>query len=114
MGRIGLISKEDILSACERLVAAGHHPTAVNVRNELGAGSYTTILPVIQEFKQLPKKEGDTHPPQIPTPPEDFSVRANTALHQLWAYAWEISQKELEQAQANFDRTLEATPRSFS
>src|ERR1700733_7100769 len=107
MGRISLISKDDVLSACERLANSGQFVTAVNVRNELGAGSYTTILPAIQEFKAHPKKEVGVLSTQTPSPPQDFSVKMGAVLHQLWIEAWDLSQKEVEKAQVTFNKTLE-------
>lgn len=60
-GRPGL-TLEDVRAACTRLVQEGRHVSLLNVRYELGRGSYSTIQKHLQDLgyvsssPQNPKK----------------------------------------------------------
>ena len=50
MARLG-VTKDDVFAACKTLLKEGANLTVANVREELGTGSYTTLLPLIDAFK---------------------------------------------------------------
>jgi len=50
MGRPG-IDRKAIIATIESIAASGEEPNTMNVRRELGAGSYTTIIDVITQWK---------------------------------------------------------------
>jgi hypothetical protein len=51
--------KQRIFDICEHLAAQGIKPTLIRVRTELGGGSFSTINPLLQQWKEEKKKKGD-------------------------------------------------------
>lgn len=74
--------KDKIFNICETLKQSGINPTAEKVRNELGSGSFTTISPIIREWKDTQSKTETV--PAIP--PE-----AQNAVTQATALIWKIA-----------------------
>jgi len=74
--------KDKIFNICETLKKSGINPTAEKVRNELGSGSFTTISPIIREWRDTQSKTETV--PAIP--PE-----AQNAVTQATALIWKIA-----------------------
>jgi len=74
--------KDKIFNICETLKQSGINPTAEKVRNELGSGSFTTISPIIREWRDTQSKTETV--PEIP--PE-----AQNAVTQATALIWKIA-----------------------
>lgn len=51
--------KKKIFDICDQLAAQGIKPTLIRVRTELGGGSFSTINPLLQQWKEEKKKRGD-------------------------------------------------------
>jgi len=105
MARLG-VTKEDVFKACEALVSTGVPITVANVRHELGTGSYTTILPLIQEFKARVSVEKPLDVTGSLTLPEIISRQGHDLMEQIWANAWDLAKKEIEDAKAEFAEAL--------
>ena len=76
--------KEQVFLICDRLIQAGVKPTAQRVREELGGGSFSTISPLLKEWRD---SQGDKEAvPDIP-PEAQKAVYQATAL--LWRFATE-------------------------
>jgi hypothetical protein len=93
MARLG-VTKEDVWAACEALQGRGVTATVANVRAELGTGSYTTLLPLIQDFNEEAKRgaagsQSQDRPPEAPSALAELS---GGFLGQLWAQAWQEAQ----------------------
>lgn len=74
--------KDKIFNICETLKQSGINPTAEKVRNELGSGSFTTISPIVREWRDTQSKTETV--PAIP--PE-----AQNAVTQATALIWKIA-----------------------
>jgi len=107
MARLG-VTKEDAFKACEALVSTGVPITVANVRHELGTGSYTTLLPLIQEFKSQASAEKPAEATGAPQLPEIVIRQGRDLMEQIWANAWDLAKKEIEEARAAFQTDLEA------
>jgi hypothetical protein len=53
--------KERIFNICNQLATQGIKPTLIKVRSELGRGSFSSINPLLQQWKEEQKKLGDDH-----------------------------------------------------
>jgi DNA repair exonuclease SbcCD ATPase subunit len=74
--------QEKVFTVCERLSKSGIKPTAERVRNELGSGSFTTISPIIKQWRES----------QVKTEPiEEIPPEAIKAVHQATAVIWAIA-----------------------
>ncbi len=76
------LMKDKIFNICETLKQSEINPTAEKVRNELGSGSFTTISPIIREWRDTQSKTETV--PEIP--PE-----AQNAVTQATALIWKIA-----------------------
>lgn len=91
--------KDKIFAICEQLTEQNIRPTLENVRKELGGGSFSTINPILKQWK-----ESQTHRPAqiVEIPPE-----AEKAVKQATALIWSIATEH--QAEAINAITAEAT-----
>jgi hypothetical protein len=111
MARLG-VTKDDVLAACEALKTRGVTVTVANVRAELGTGSYTTLLPLIQEFHQR-EKAGIGAAPQG-RPPETSPALSELGagfIAQLWTQAWQEAQKEMNAREEKWQAEREESAR---
>jgi hypothetical protein len=101
------LTKELVHDAAKRLDADGKKPSAVNVRDALGFGSYSTIIKHLSEYTG----EEIEGPDEIPEPPAE-------TISSIWrlAYtaAWQITQgavddltERLETAEETLDKLSE-------
>lgn len=51
--------KNRIFDICDQLTAQGVKPTLIRVRSALGGGSFSTINPLLQQWKEEHKKTGE-------------------------------------------------------
>ncbi len=78
MGRPG-IDRKAIVATIESIAARGEEPNTVNVRRELGAGSYTTIIDVITQWK------ADRKAPKVAPAAAPLPENARTLLSEMEA-----------------------------
>ena len=108
MGRLG-ITKDDVFAACKTLVKAGAHLTVANVREELGSGSYTTLLPLIDSFKAANKEAAEKAADGtggLPALPGDLSDQGSTFIQDIWWQATAQANKRIEEVSTQFKKEL--------
>ncbi|CAG0940523.1 hypothetical protein BROC_01068 [Candidatus Brocadiaceae bacterium] len=74
--------KEQIFSICDRLNQLGVKPTAQRVRDELGGGSFSTISPILKEWR-----DSQSRAESVP----DIPPEAQNAVYQATALLWKIA-----------------------
>jgi len=110
MGRLG-ITKDDVFAACKTLLKEGANLTVANVRDELGSGSYTTILPLIDAFKtsfketteQVAAGEG-----AVPALPNDLGDQGTKFIQDIWWQATTQANKRIDEVSVQFKKELDA------
>lgn len=85
------VSREQILESADQIAAEGQRPTLDAVRKITG-GSYSTISPVLNEWKAQQKT--DTTPIQEPAP-DTISDRLAAVGAEVWATALELANSRL-------------------
>jgi ATP-dependent Zn protease len=108
MARIG-VSKDDVFAACKTLLKDGRNLTVANVREELGTGSYTTILPFIDQFrisiKEAIEKSTDSSS-GIPALPNDLGDLGSKFIQDLWWQATNHAQKRVDEMTLKFKKEV--------
>lgn len=74
--------QDQIFAICDRLNQSGTKPTAQKVREELGGGSFSTISPIIKEWRDSQNKAENVRE----IPPE-----AHKAVNQAVAMIWKLA-----------------------
>lgn len=86
------LTKEQILQAADRLMAAGTIPTLAAVRATVGGGSYTTINEALKEWKA--RQQCASTPIREPAP-DNINKRLNDLGTEIWATALELANARL-------------------
>lgn len=81
--------KDRIFTICDNLSRTGVSPTAEKVRAELGGGSFSTISPIIKQWRDSLSKAEPA--PEIP-------AAAQTAVNQATALIWKIATEHQAEA----------------
>ncbi len=107
MGRLG-VTKDDVFAACRTLFKDGTHLTVANVREELGSGSYTTLLPLIDAFKAQAKETAEKAETDggLPTLPTELGDQGSKFIQDIWWQATTHAQKRIEEVSAQFKKEL--------
>jgi len=108
MGRLG-VTKDDVFAACKTLLKDGAHLTVANVREELGSGSYTTLLPLIEAFKTSVKAAADkteSDGESLPALPSDLGDQGAKFIQDIWWQATTQANKRIEEVSAQFKKEL--------
>jgi chromosome segregation ATPase len=105
MARLG-VTKEDVFSACAALMKEGVTITVANVRQELGTGSYTTLLPLIDDFKNNIQSEANLKD-EIPSLPLEIKEMSQNLIQDLWWQAALQAQKRGEEVSRKFEKEIE-------
>ena len=109
MGRLG-VTKDDVFAACKTLLKDGAHLTVANVREELGSGSYTTLLPLIEAFKTSVKAAADKTESDgegLPALPSDLGDQGAKFIQDIWWQATTQANKRIEEVSAQFKKELD-------
>jgi len=110
MGRIG-ITKDDVFAACKTLLKEGANLTVANVRDELGTGSYTTLLPLIDAFKTSFKEtteQAAATDGALPALPVELGDQGSKFIQDIWWQATTHANKRIEEVSAQFKKELAA------
>jgi chromosome segregation ATPase len=75
--------KDKIFNICDTLTAEGIKPTLESVRQKLGGGSFSTINPILKEWKE---SQTSKPAPSVSIPPE-----ATKAIEQATALVWRLA-----------------------
>lgn len=107
MARLG-ITKEDVFAACKTLLKEGVNLTVANVREELGTGSYTTLLPLIDSFKASMKEtiEASADGNLPPAMPSDIHDQGSKFIQDIWWQATTEANKKIEEISTQFKKEL--------
>jgi DNA repair exonuclease SbcCD ATPase subunit len=108
MARLG-VTKDDVFAACKVLLKEGANLTVANVREELGTGSYTTLLPLIDAFKTANKEAADKAADgagQVPALPGDLNDQGSKFIQDIWWQATTAAQKRIDEMSAQFKKEL--------
>jgi hypothetical protein len=101
MGRPG-IDRKAIIATIESIAASGEEPNTMNVRRELGAGSYTTIIDVITQWKADRKAPKGAPAVVAPLPEKasallsDMESKVLELLRPMAAEFWSMAASEAE------------------
>ena len=98
MGRFG-VTKEDVFLACAKLLEQKTPVTVANVRNELGTGSYSTLAPLINHFKDGLNSATESKKVSLHFPselPSELKIQSENLIQTLWGAAKEIAQNQIE------------------
>jgi chromosome segregation ATPase len=108
MARLG-VTKDDVFAACKTLLKEGANLTVANVREELGTGSYTTLLPLIDafkaSFKETPEKVADGAN-ALPALPAEISDHGSKFIQDIWWQASAQTSKKIDEISAQFKKEL--------
>ena len=108
MARLG-ITKDDVFAACKTLLKEGANLTVANVREELGTGSYTTLLPLIDAFKTSFKETAEQAAATtqgLPVLPVELSDQGSKFIQDVWWTATTEANKRIEEVSAQFKKEL--------
>lgn len=86
------VSREKVFAAADQLFYAGDKPTMVKVKDILGGGSFSTISPLLAEWKD--SKRQATAVVKAPLP-ESVSRALAQVADQVWAAAQDESEKSV-------------------
>jgi regulator of replication initiation timing len=73
--------KDQIFNICDTLQKAGINPTAEKVRVELGGGSFSTISPIVKEWRASQTKAQTT--PEIPAEAQNAAIQATAIIWKI-------------------------------
>jgi len=110
MARIG-VTKEDVFAACNALLKEGVNLTVANVREELGTGSYTTLLPLIDAFKAVRKEAALKTQEEAESSyalPKDLTEQGTKVIEDLWSQAMNQAHRKIEEITTSFRKELAA------
>jgi small-conductance mechanosensitive channel len=107
MGRLG-VTKDDVFAACRTLLKDGAHLTVANVREELGSGSYTTLLPLIDAFKTQAKEtaEKTEEGGGLPALPPELGDQGSKFIQDIWWQATAQAKKRIDEVSTQFKKEL--------
>jgi len=91
------LTKELVHDAAKRLDADGKKPSAVNVRDALGFGSYSTIIKHLAEYSG----EEIEGPDEIPEAPAETIA---TIWRLAYTAAWQLTQQGIEELNARLEQ----------
>ncbi|NJL25222.1 MAG: hypothetical protein HC902_08615 [Calothrix sp. SM1_5_4] len=97
--------QESVFEACRRVIERGLPLTARNVRDELGGGSFTTLVPHINAYRS--KISGETAiRGSLPPPPQELENLTKKMTLELWLKVRMINEAEIKESTAKFERRL--------
>ena len=108
MARLG-VTKDDVFAACKTLLKEGANLTVANVREELGTGSYTTLLPLIDAFKASFKETSEKVADganALPALPAEISDHGSKFIQDIWWQATMQANKKIDEISAQFKKEL--------
>ena len=94
--------KNKIFAVCEELQKSGVKPTLERVREALGGGSYTTINPILKEWKE---QQTTSEQPALELPPEAVQA-AGQAAALIWKIATDKSTELTNSLKHEFESLL--------
>ena len=108
MARLG-VTKDDVFAACKTLLKEGANLTVANVREELGTGSYTTLLPLIDAFKASVRETSEKvadGASALPALPPEISDHGAKFIQDIWWQATVQASKKIDEISVQFKKEL--------
>jgi chromosome segregation ATPase len=108
MARLG-VTKDDVFAACKTLLKEGANLTVANVREELGTGSYTTLLPLIDAFKSSFKESSEKvaeGASALAALPAEISDHGAKFIQDIWWQASAQANKKIDEISAQLKKEL--------
>ena len=90
--------REKVFNAADRLESQGKAVTLASLREALGGGSYSTISPHQQKWKNMKIASA-----QLPSAPEDLSNRMFSLTSEIWNQAVQIAESRLASDRSVFE-----------
>lgn len=119
MGRLG-VQKEEVFQAAGELERRGVTVTVANIRQELGTGSYSTLLPLINDYQTAKRAHAQQSTPLPALPGEILEASARFAQG-LWDMAARLADariKEIEmvarERESEFDKLMQSKEEELS
>lgn len=81
--------KDKVFTICDNLSRTGVSPTAEKVRAELGGGSFSTISPIIKQWRDSQSRA---------EPAQEIPAAAQAAVNQATALIWKIATEHQAEA----------------
>lgn len=94
------VTREQILAAADDIAAAGQRPTLEAIRQRTG-GSYTTISPVLNEWKA---KQTSANAPLRDPAPQAVTDRVAEFSNAIWAAALEMANARLSSEREGLEK----------
>jgi chromosome segregation ATPase len=101
----GNLREEHTFNACQRVIDKSLPLTARNVRDELGGGSFTTLVPLLNKFRQKLNSESSSRV-NLPPLPQEIENFAKKMLNDLWAKFHLNTESEKKDIEAKYERRL--------
>lgn len=98
------ITFETVSTAADNLVANGEKPTLASVRTALGGGSYSTISPLLKQWREQQMIE-KTSAPIIESAPEEVTEQAKNFGDKVWQVALELANARLATEREALEKT---------
>ena len=95
---MGISKKEIVAAASKLLVETGKPPTNQQVRQHLGKGSMSTIVPVMREWRETQSLSAT----RVPLP-DHLKQMIESTLEEFWAVCVDESSTELQISQAQIE-----------
>jgi len=95
-------TKEQVFAAAAELQAAGQKPTLEAIRQRLG-GSYTTLAPLLREWKAAQAVAADVPTPSEPVP-ESITKRMEEAAREVWKAALDLANGRLTEERGAMEK----------
>ncbi|MGD9662326.1 MAG: DNA-binding protein [Porticoccaceae bacterium] len=101
------INIESVSAAADALLEQGQKPTLANVRSALGGGSFSTISPLLKEWKESQRTE-EAVAPLIDPAPEEITSQVQSMASHIWQAAMNLANARLQQEREALDATRTA------
>ncbi len=97
--------RDDVYAVCDRLRAAGVTPTLARVREELGSGSFSTLSPIVKEWRDGGQMATVA---VLAALPDNVDVAIKQAGQLIWRAATELMATELAAIKAEHAKVVMA------
>lgn len=98
------LSKTDVFTAADRLVAAGKTPTLNEVRKAVGGGSFTTISDAMKEWREK-QQQAAVVPAIREAAPDEIAARLVELGAEVWSLARDKANARLQSEREALEQT---------
>lgn len=98
------ITFETVSAAADALINEDQKPTLVNIRSALGGGSFSTISPLLKQWRDQQVTAIATAP-IVEAAPDEINEQANTLVSNIWQAALNLSNARLSAERETLEQT---------